>query len=107
MLKVNEEKLLLDHNELVAKKTENLAVIKRDAKRYAVEHDYDDRQAEKFVAYVVELENSGLTKGEKTKLELLSSYIYEAEEPVAETAESAEVASETDPVLRVGVVNNI
>lgn len=107
MLKVNEEKLLHDYHILDAKKHDNLTVIDADAKAFAVAHGYDEKTTADFVAFTEKASGYGLTADENAKLELLSSYIDEVEESVAETAESAEVASETDPVLRVGVVNNI
>lgn len=107
MLKVNEEKLLQDRKELVTKKEKNLAAIEIDAKAYAVAHGYDEEKTAKFVAFTQDIQGNGLSNKENAKLEILSAYIDEVEEPVAEEAESAEVATETDPVLCVGVVNNI
>lgn len=107
MLKVNEEKILFDHKELVEKKEKNLAAIEIDAKAYAVAHGYDEEKTAKFIAFTQDIQGNGLSDKEKAKLEILTGYIDEVEEPVAEEAESAEVATETDPVLRVGVVNNI
>lgn len=107
MLKVNEEKLLQDRKELVTKKNENLAAIEIDAKAYAVAHGYDEEKTAKFIAFTQDIQGNGLSDKENAKLEILSAYIDEVEETPAEEAESAEVATETDPVLRVGVVNNI
>lgn len=107
MLKVNEEKILFDHKELVEKKEKNLAAIEIDAKAYAVAHGYDEEKTAKFIAFTQDIQGNGLSDEENTKLEILSAYIDEVEEPVEEVAESAEAATETDPVLRVGVVNNI
>ncbi len=87
MFKVNEEKLLSDHKALEAKKLENLAVIEKDAKAYAVAHDYDERQTKQFVDFTVELENGGLSQFESRKLKILSEYIEEvAQEEVAKTS---------------------
>lgn len=107
MLKVNEEELLLDYEELVEKKSQNLAAIEVDAKAYAVAHGYDEEKTAKFIAFTQDIQGNGLSDKENTKLEILSAYIDEVEELVAEEAESAEVASDADPVLHVGVVNNI
>ena len=97
MFKVNEEKLLHDYHILDAKKHDNLAVIEKDAKAYAIEHDYDDIQTKQFVEYVVKLENSGLTRSESRKLEILSEYLEEvAEEP--ETAVEAQKEAITPTV---------
>lgn len=107
MLKVNEEKIIEDYSVLVSKQERNLAAIEVDAKAYAAAHGYDAEKTAKFVAFTQDIQGNGLSDKENAKLEFLSSYIGEIEEPIAETAESAEVASETDPLLRVGVVNNI
>lgn len=107
MLKVNEEKILLDHKELVEKKDKNLAAIEVDAKAYAVAHGYDEEKTAKFVAFTQDIQGNGLSDKENVKLEILSDYIDEVEETVADDAESVEVASDADPILRVGVVNNI
>lgn len=107
MLKVNEEKILLDHKELVEKKEKNLVAIEVDAKAYAVAHGYDEEKTAKFVAFTQDIQGNGLSDKENAKLEILSAYIDEVEESTAEEAESAEVSSESDPTLRVGVVNNI
>lgn len=107
MLKVNEEKLLYDYHILDAKKHDNLAVIDADAKAFAVAHGYDEKTTADFVAFTEKASGFGLTTEENAKLEILSAYINEVEEPVAEEAESTEAVSETDPILRVGVVNNI
>ncbi len=107
MLKVNADKLLADYNALVEKQEKKLKEIETEARAYATKRGFDaDKTAETIDAFQA-LENNGLSDKENAKLEILSVYIDEVEEPVAEEAESAEVATETDPVLRVGVVNNI
>lgn len=84
MLKVNEDKILQDHDSLIAKKNENLANIEADAKVYATSHGYDEEKTIKFVKFTQELQGNGLSAEETAKLELLSSYIDEVEEEVAE-----------------------
>ena len=84
MLKVNEEKLLLDHAGLIAKREEHLAEIERQAQIYAIERGYDEEKTAQFIAFTKELEGDGLSAEDKAKLELLESYIYEVEEPVEE-----------------------
>lgn len=107
MLKVNVDKLLADYNTLVEKQEKKLKEIETEARAYATKRGFDaDKTAETIDAFQA-LENNGLSDKENAKLEILSAYIDEAEEILAEEAESAEVATETDPVLRVGVVNNI
>lgn len=85
MLKVNEGKLLFDHEQLVAKRETNLAEVEADARAYAEAHDYDEEKTEKFIAFTKELEGDGLSSEEKAKLEILESYIEEVEDPVEET----------------------
>lgn len=104
MLKVNEEKLLHDYRILDAKKHDNLAVIKKDAKAYAEAHGYDEAQTAEFIACVTKLQNGGLTAEESAKLEVLSSYIEDVEEPVEQS--EAEVSLE-GVVTANAVVNNI
>lgn len=109
MLKVNEEKLLNDYNELVEKKDNSVAKIEADTKSFAATLGYDEIKTKDLVAFVIGKDN-GLTADENAKLELLSLYIDEAEEPKAE--EETAMAEPTEAVidgatLRVGVVNNI
>ena len=87
MLKVNEERLLHDREELVARREVNLAEIEADAREYAIARGYDEDKTERFVAFTKELEGNGLSAEEKTKLEILESYIEEVEEPVEEMEE--------------------
>lgn len=75
MLKVNEEKLLLDHKELVDKRETNLAAIEKQATLYAIERGYNEEKTAQFVAFTKELEGDGLSVEEKAKLEILNSYI--------------------------------
>ena len=95
MLKVNEEKLLHDHAELVAKREENLAEVEADAREYATAHSYSDEKTEKFVAFTKELEGDGLSAEDKARLDILESYIEEVEDPVEEAVIDDE-ASQTD-----------
>ena len=108
MLKVNEEKLLHDYRILAAKKHDNLALIEKDAKAYAVAHNYNEAQTAELVICITKLQNNGLSAEESAKLEILADYIEEVAETVDESglAESAEKGPETvaDPTLRVNVV---
>ena len=103
MLKVNEKKLLLDHKALVDKRETNLAEIEKQATLYAIDRGYDETKTAQFVAFTKELEGNGLPAEENAKLELLSAYVEEVEEPAQE-----EVADET-PVgdLNAAVTVNI
>ena len=84
MLKVNEEKILADYLSLVEKKEKGLAAVETDAKAYALAHGYDEEKTAKFVAFTQEIQGSGLSDKELSKLELLGSYIDEVEEPAEE-----------------------
>lgn len=83
MLKVNEEKILADYNELVEKKAKGLAAVEADAKAYAIAHGYDDEKTAKFVTFLQGLQGSGLSDKELEKLDILGSYVEEIEEKVA------------------------
>ncbi len=107
MLKVNVDKLLADYNALVEKQEKKLKEIEAEARAYATKRGFDADKTAETIDVFQALENNGLSDKENTKLEILSAYIDEVEETPAEEAESVEVATETDPVLRVGVVNNI
>lgn len=107
MLKVNTGKLISDYHILDAKKADNLKIIDADAKAFALAHGYDEKTTADFVEYTEKASGYGLTAEENAKLEILSAYIDEVEEPAAETEGIAEVASETDPTLCAGAVNNI
>lgn len=109
MLKVNEDKILLDHKELVEKREKNLAAIEVDAKAYAVAHGYDDEKTAKFVAFTQDIQGNGLSDKENAKLDILSAYIDEVEEPAEQHEEVTESADAVidGATLRVGVVNNI
>ena len=104
MLKVNEEKLLLDHKALVDKRETNLAEIERQATLYAVERGYDEAKTEQFVAFTKELEGNGLTAEENAKLELLSTYIEEVEEPAQEEVAEATPVDGLDAAATVNIV---
>lgn len=104
MLKVNEEQLLLDHKELVDKKEKNLAAIEKQATLYAIERGYDEEKTAQFVAFTKDLEGDGLTLEETAKLELLSSYIEEVEDPAQEEVAEATPVDGLDAAATVKVV---
>lgn len=105
MLKVNEEKLLLDHKELVEKKEKSLAEIEVDAKAYAVAHGYNEEKTAKFIAFTQDLQGNGLSVEEKIKLDILGSYIDEVEEEelklnvVPEKTENMEAAQSIATII--------
>ena len=105
--KVNEEKLLRDQAELVAKRDANLAEIEAQAMKYAIERGYDEEKTSKFVAYTKGLEGDGLSLEEKAKLDFLTSYIdeFEFDEPAQE--EVAEKSSVDDLNVRDAFVKII
>lgn len=106
MLKVNEERLLFDHAELVGKRAEHLAEIEADAREYSASHGYDEEKTEKFVAFTKELEGDGLSAEDKAKLELLESYIYEVENPAEEVEIDGE-ASKTDAEAESDITSSL
>ena len=89
MLKVNEERLLLDHKELVDKREANLAAIEKQATLYAIDRGYDEAKMAQFVAFTKDLEGNGLTAEETVKLEILETYIEEVEEHAQEEVAEA------------------
>lgn len=108
MKKVNEEKLLLDHAELVAKREANLAEIEKQATIYAIDRGYSEEKTAQFIAFTKELEGDGLSAEENAKLELLESYIEEVEDPaveteVDETEATAEATVATSPTTFYGI----
>lgn len=109
MLKVNEEKIIEDYSVLVSKQERNLAAIEVDAKAYAVSHGYDEEKTAKFVAFTQDIQGNGLSDKENAKLDILSAYIDEVEEPAEQHEEVTESADAVidGATLRVGVVNNI
>lgn len=104
MLKVNEEKLLLDHKALVDKRETNLAAIEKQSTLYAIDRGYDEAKTAQFVAFTKELEGNGLTAEETVKLELLSSYIEEVEEPAQEEVAEATPVDDLDAAATVNIV---
>ena len=114
MLKVNEDKLLLDYLELSEKAEKNLVEIENQATIYAVDRGYDEEKTAKFVAFTKELEGNGLSAEENTKLELLGSYIDEVEGLVEEPesgepaeAEHTEEVGTSATAFSYGTINNI
>ena len=80
MLKVNEERLLHDHAELVEKREANLAEIEKEARIYAISRKYDEETTAQFVAFTQKLEGDGLSAEESAKLEVLATYIEDVED---------------------------
>lgn len=92
MKKVNAEKILQDIELLNQKRAENLAKIEADATEFAVSHHFDETHTAGFVDYVKESANFGLSAEDNTKLNILSSYIEEVEEPMDNVSAQEEVA---------------
>lgn len=95
MLVVNTEKLLADQAELLAKRDANLAEVEAQAEKYAIERGYDEEKTAKFVAYTKGLEGDGLSSEESAKLDLLTSYIEEVEDPIEEHEDQAAATEES------------
>ena len=105
MLKVNEERLLCDHKELVEKKQRKLASVESDARAYAGQRGYDEDKTQQFIAFLQGIEGDGLSTEEQFKLQLLASYIEDIEEPAQE--EVAETTSVDDLNAQGTTVNII
>lgn len=90
MLKVNEEKILREYNDLLAKRKIARANIAAAAKSFAMNRGYGEEKTADFVAYVLDTENDGLSASESDKLEFLSDYIDEVPDEVQE-AQNGEV----------------
>lgn len=96
MLKVNKEKILCDHAELVAKRETNLKEIERQATLYAIERGYDEDKTEQFVAFTKNLEGDGLSDEDKVKLEILDAYVEKSEDLVEDAEnEGTDTSDET------------
>lgn len=91
MKKVNVEKILHDIGLLNEKRAENLAKIEADAKEFAAIHNFDEKNTAGFVDYVKESVNFGLSAEDNAKLDILSSYIEEVEEPIDNVSVQEEV----------------
>lgn len=85
MLKVNEEKILIDYNELQEKKNVNLANIEAKVRPFALSLGYDEEKTKGLIDYVQKQNGDGLTEKDSVLLEILSFYVDEVEEPVEET----------------------
>ena len=92
MLKVNESLLLEDYNKLVEKKAVSEERIKNAAKQFAVARGYNEEQIAGFIAYVLTVEGSGLSKEEEIKLALFGKYVCEVEDAEAVQEVAEEVA---------------
>lgn len=84
MLKVNEEKLLFDYQEIANKKENGLAVAALDASNYATAHGYSDEQKRAFIEFVQKIQGGSLDEKEKIKLEILGEYIEQEPAPIDE-----------------------
>lgn len=105
MLKVNEEKILVDYNSILEKQSAKVAEIEAQVRPFAVSLGYDEEKTKGLIAYIQGQNGNGLSAEDTAKLETLSSYIDEVEESVAES----EVAEEVEfhfPDGTVGSLNN-
>lgn len=87
MLKVNEEKILLDYNKLQEKKGENLANLGEQVRIFALSLGYDEEKTQGLISYVQNQNGNGLSEKDNALLEILSSYIDEVEEVVEQVPE--------------------
>lgn len=93
MLKVNEEKILADYNALQEKKNASLANIEAQVRSFAISLGYDEEKTKGLISYIQGQSGNGLSEEDAAKLEILSVYIDEIEEPVEEN-EVTEAVSE-------------
>lgn len=89
MLKVNDEKILQDIQDLKESKEIKLAEIEASARNYAAERHYSEELTAKFVAYTKETEGQEVLKKDIQKLEILSEYIEEVAEIAGEEVTEA------------------
>lgn len=80
MLKINEEKILLDYNKLQEKKGENLANLEEQVRIFALSLGYDEKKMQGLISYVQNQNGNGLSEKDNALLEILSSYIDEVVE---------------------------
>ena len=105
MLKVNEEKLLHDYEELVEKRENNFEDVEKQARLYAIERGYDEDKTEQFVAFTKNLEGDGLSDEDKVKLEILDAYVEKSED-LAEDAESEGTDTSDETVSATAYASN-
>lgn len=98
MLKVNEEKILLDYNELQEKRSKNLANLEAQVRNFALSLGYDEKKTQGLISYVQNQNGNGLSEKDTALLEILSSYIDEVEEVVEQVPESEDVAVDGLPI---------
>ncbi len=101
MLKVNEEKILQDIQDLKESKERKLAEIEANARDYAVQHHYSEDLTAKFVAFTKEEEGKEVLKQDNHRLEILSEYIEEVPDIVEEDLPSANDIPMVGEVLNV------
>lgn len=84
MLKVNEEKILAEYKALQEKKIANLADIEAQVRPFAASLGYDEEKTKGLISYIQGQSGNGLSEEDAVKLEILSAYIDEVEEPIVE-----------------------
>ena len=89
MLKVKEDKILQDFQDLKESKERKLAEIEANARDYAAQHHYSENLTAKFVAFTKEEEGKEVLKQDNQRLEILSQYIEEVPDIVEESLQVA------------------
>lgn len=89
MLKVKDDKILQDFQDLKESKEKKLAEIEANARDYAVQHHYSEDLTAKFVAFTKEEEGKEVLKQDNHRLEILSQYIEEVPDMVEESLQVA------------------
>lgn len=89
MLKVKDDKILQDFQDLKESKEKKLAEIEANARDYAAQHHYSEDLTAKFVAFTKEEEGKEVLKQDNQRLEILSQYIEEVPDMVEESLQVA------------------
>lgn len=89
MLKVKDDKILQDFQDLKESKEKKLAEIEANARDYAAQHHYSEDLTAKFVAFTKEEEGKEVLKQDNQRLEILSEYIEEVAEIAGEEVTEA------------------
>ncbi len=89
MLKVKDDKILQDFQDLKESKEKKLAEIEANARDYAAQHHYSEDLTAKFVAFTKEEEGKEVLKQDNQRLEILSQYIEEVPDIVEESLQVA------------------
>lgn len=77
MLSVNVEKILEDYKAIKSKQELGIKEIENEARKLTIARGYNQEKTEKFINYVKEFGDDGLSNDETKKLFFIEEYIYE------------------------------